>query len=128
MSQFVSRAIALYLSYRRSNGHSPLYALISFADEYEGHHGGVYQAMSWLYCGVSTARVLTHRDAEGRLRHRRQNGCNVNEQRARLLGWTSSKEVHTKHRYVKLLGSKAQRKALRKALLFPVLPYPKPNA
>ena len=126
-STLVSTAIRMYIEHRSERGHSALQALISFADEHEGNHGGVYQAMSWLYCGTSEAWVDTYRDEHGVLRHRRQNGVNISKQRALELGWTHQRHYHVKHRYIKLLGNKGERKRNRKLLRYAVLPYPKPQ-
>ena len=29
--------------------------IVSFADQYQGHHGGIYQAGNWIYLGVGDA-------------------------------------------------------------------------
>ena len=127
-SSIVSVAIDETARLRRVRGLAPLLAVLSFADEHEGHLGGVYQAMSWFYIGESRASVLTFRDVEGRLRHRRQNGQNITEAEGVSIGCPPYRALHVKHRYVKLCGSPLQRKALRRALRFPILPYPKTKA
>lgn len=126
-STLVSTAIRMYSDHRANERQPRLLALISFADEHEGHYGGVYQAMSWLYCGTSESWVDTYRDAQGTLRHRRQNGVNISRARGGELGWTHERCFHVKHRYIKLLGSKGERKRSRKLLRYEVLPYPKPQ-
>lgn len=35
-----------------------LRAIVSFADPYQGHHGGIYQAMNWLYLGTSNPTAM----------------------------------------------------------------------
>lgn len=40
--------IALMMNKRQSPG---LRAVVSYADSGEGHHGGIYQAMGWIYVG-----------------------------------------------------------------------------
>lgn len=126
-STLVATAIRMYCAHRAAKRYAPLRVLISFADEHEGHHGGVYQAMSWLYCGTSEAWVDTYRDAQGTLRHRRQNGVNITKAHAQQLGWTHERHFHVKHRYIKLLGNKSERKRSRKLLRYEVLPYKKPQ-
>jgi len=44
--------VAIKLLMRRSPG---LRLIVSFADPAEGHHGGIYQAMGWVYSGTSAA-------------------------------------------------------------------------
>lgn len=126
-SSLVAEALKLYAAHRAAKGQPKLLALISFADEHEGHFGGVYQAMSWLYCGTSEANVDTFRDQDGKLRHRRQNGVIITKQRAAELGWTWERKRHIKHRYIKLLGSKLERRRARKLLLLETCAYPKPD-
>lgn len=41
-------------------------ALVSYADEAEGHTGAIYRASNWLECGQS-ARHVRWRDAQGKL-------------------------------------------------------------
>jgi len=87
--------------------------LLSYADTSKGHHGYIYQATNWVYTGLSAKSM----DAKGALHNRhgwkqnKQDGERVLEERPR------------KHRYVYFLGK--QRKAFRKALLWPIEPYPK---
>jgi hypothetical protein len=49
----VSRIMAIALKFLRQA--NPLMRLvISFADTEQGHHGGIYQANGWIYCGDSS--------------------------------------------------------------------------
>jgi hypothetical protein len=48
----VSRIVSLALKFlRRVN--PGLKLVVSFADTAQGHHGGIYQAGNWIYCGVT---------------------------------------------------------------------------
>lgn len=49
VSQIVAAAIKLLRS--QSDG---LRLLVSYADPYESHHGGIYQAMNWIYVGQTS--------------------------------------------------------------------------
>ena len=50
----VSRIAAIAMRFlKRSN--EGLRLVISFADPDKGHHGGIYQAGNWIYCGRSPA-------------------------------------------------------------------------
>jgi len=97
--------------------------LVSFADPERGHHGGIYQAMGWLYLGT------THRESlirlNGRLRHPR---TVASRYRTRSIDWlrehvaADAGHVRTlpKHRYVLPLDN-----AMREQLAPRVQPYPK---
>jgi len=51
----VSRIVAIAIKFLRVN--SPgLRLVISYADPEQGHHGGIYQAGNWLYCGRSQSQ------------------------------------------------------------------------
>lgn len=52
----VSRIIAIAIKFLKSR--SPMLRLIvSYADPNVGHHGGIYQAGGWVYCGKSSSDV-----------------------------------------------------------------------
>ena len=121
-SWFISRSLRWVSEYRPK-----LRAVISFADETEGHRGTIYQATNALYCGT-TGRARFWRDQEGRLRHPRQNGVNVSPEDAAERGWIAERR-DAKHRYLFLVGNHAQRAWGRKNLLLTPRPYPpKPTA
>ena len=116
-SWFIARALKWVSEYRPA-----LRAVVSFADETEGHRGVIYQATNALYCGT-TGRARFWRDADGRLRHPRQNGVNITPEMAKDLGWVSERR-DAKHRYVFLVGNHAQRRWARTNLLLTPTPYP----
>lgn len=39
--------------------YAKLKVLVSFADEEQGHHGGIYQAMNWWYLGKSNSEFIS---------------------------------------------------------------------
>jgi len=59
--------IACLLVHRSQPG---LRLIISYADPFYGHHGGIYQAAGWLYSG-QTDTDTAYRDATGRMWHSR---------------------------------------------------------
>ena len=128
-SKIVSQSIEVLNKWELSNSRDPYKAIISFADTRVGHHGGVYQAMSWLYCGESHGNTgFIYRDQEGVYRTRRNNGVNLTHQQMIDMGWdVIPVDKVPKHRYIKILGSKREKKRLRKLLKLEVLPYPKPD-
>lgn len=65
----VSRIIAIAV--RLLVGKCPgLRMLISFADPMQGHHGGIYQAAGWMYCGRSAVSTIVQMP-DGRRMHER---------------------------------------------------------
>ena len=59
-------AIAVRMLKKQSPG---LRLLVSYADPDEGHHGGIYQAMGWLYAGSSVPQRELR--VEGKWMHKR---------------------------------------------------------
>lgn len=99
-------------------------AVLSFADATQGHVGTIYQATNAIYTGMS-GRTTFYLDADGRLRHPRQNGVNITLDMARERGWQPVKR-EGKHRYLFLLPDyRGQRRSLMQQLLLTPRPYPK---
>jgi len=101
--------------------------LVSFADPSEGHQGTIYQATNWIYTGKS--KGANFYKVNDRVTHPRTFSDLPERVKERIKSDPKNKVwKEGKHRYVYLLGSKKQRKALRKSLKLPVLPYPKCDA
>lgn len=119
----VSRMIAISLRIlRRSN--PGLRLVVSFADDIQGHHGGIYQAGGWIYLGANLTRTCTiygkpvnwrtiagkYGRAWRRLAPEREPGFE----------WFDS---HSKHKYVMPLDDE-----IRETLTPLAKPYPKRRA
>lgn len=119
-SYFIAAALRLH---KQRKPH--INAVLSFADATEGHVGTIYQATNAIYTG-SSGRATFFLDADGRLRHPRQNGVNITREMAAERGWSPVKR-EGKHRYLFLLPNdrKHKRELLRQVRLT-ALPYPKP--
>lgn len=91
--------------------------LVSFADPNVNHHGGIYQALSWIYTGQSE-ESRGYLAPDGRIVSRRAFHSNTE---SRLPDLPCVKR-EGKHRYAKPLTRYAARR-LRPA----VKPYPKPG-
>lgn len=107
----------------------PQYLIVlSYADADEHHIGYIYQATNFLYTG-STGREHLGFEIGGKVIHRQtindRYGTSSVKAMARLAPLAVPVYGTTKHRYVYFLGNRTQRKTLRKALRWPVLPYPK---
>lgn len=118
-SQIVSRAMKLM---RSSNN---IRLIVSFADTREGHHGGIYQAMNWVYTGKSNPKY-EYKDKRGRIWHSRQV---TTSGKARQFGQVTSVpkradceriRLNGKHRYLYPLD-----KAMRRQIMPLSKPYPK---
>lgn len=101
----------------------------AYADVEAGEMGTVYQACNWLYIGKGVGRNGRMREnwirpdgSEVTSRTLRHNGLRKAD--ALALGWRPVPR-NAKHKFLLILGDKWERRALRKALRYPVLPYPK---
>lgn len=98
--------------------------VVSFADPTEGHHGGIYQAMNWLYLGKSAA-VKKYRTPTGDLVHHRVTSKDgFTRQFGRPVPAVRRDQceiirVPGKHRYVLPLD-----RAMRRQLIKQAQPYP----
>lgn len=125
-----SRSIAACFPAWRQRGWQWLF---SYADTGQNHHGGIYQALNSIYCGISEARPGYLHD--GVPMHPRTVVSVYGTQ-----AWPKVREIaeragHTiekidnmntaKHLYVVNIGTPAQRKLIRKRLKPIQLPYPK---
>ena len=124
-SKIVSLALKVLQADRKRLSLSKIHGVISFADTYQNHHGGVYQSMSWFYVGQTTNIRYIYTDKTGRSRSSRQNGRDITPAKSVELGWSFVKRKTTKHRYIKFLGSKNQKRYFKNLLKMDILPYPK---
>jgi hypothetical protein len=93
--------------------------IVSFADPYNGHHGGIYQAGNWIYSGDSSPSYMW-KLPDGSMAHdRRFSGSGWNAPQTPPIGSVKMK-VPGKHRYLMPLDKDMakQIEPLRK-------PYPK---
>lgn len=90
-------------------------AVVSFADPNQGHHGGVYQAASWIYTGQSE-ETRVYRTAEGLTLSRRSFHSGAKS----LLPDITPVRLEGKHRYVRCLT-----RTSRRLLAHDPRPYPK---
>ena len=119
----VSRIVKLAIIFLKKNSPN-LKLIVSFADPQYGHHGGVYQAGNWVYCGDTAAGVEYWHN--GKRLHSRQvseKGWNIQQgQQRKTVKPSECKIVKTvgKHRYLMPLDEKMKIKVAKLAK-----PYPK---
>jgi hypothetical protein len=107
--------------------------IVSYSDIRQGHVGYVYQATNWLYTGAPIRQSRTC-FLDGKEFSTRNLGKQFGKE-SKMKTIADAKafygerlevgEYEPKHRYVYLTGGKTQKKRMRKALKYPVLPYPK---
>ncbi len=101
--------------------------LVSYADENAGHHGYIYQATNWLYTGHTDSWRPRNKflDASGNEIHESTITHHKSIEDAHAAGEITIEPQEGKHRYIYLLGSRSQKKQMRAAMVYKVLPYPK---
>lgn len=120
----VTRIVAIAIKFLLA--HCPgLRLIVSFADPYRGHHGGIYQGGNWLYLGQSSEKD-DYVDRTGKRWHSRQvSESGFVRQYGKMSKGARKDQVHAirvpgKHRYLMPLDS-----ALRSQLLPQVVPFPR---
>lgn len=109
--------------------------VVAYSDPNAGHHGGLYQAASWLYLDRRPGRSYHYEDSDGNKiakqtpwYYAKRNGkkpletmAQAERREARDRGWTQVPD-EPKYRY-----AYARSKRARKRLLTMSKPYPKPD-
>jgi len=102
--------------------------VVSYADTDQDHIGFIYQATNWIYTGKTKARnEITIEGLD-----------NLHSKAIANMGrWDELKEIYgerlthrprsVKHRYIFIVGSKKEKKNIRKELRYEQAPYPKTN-
>lgn len=117
-SQIVSQTIKMIKSENPG-----LQLIVSFADSAQNHHGGIYQAMNWIYAGQS----LHHRiRLNGELIHPRSLGAKYGVG-GQSIPWLQKNvdvnaervDVPGKHRYLYPLNKQMRRKIAKLAEPYP---------
>jgi len=123
----VSRILSITMRFLRQ--HCPgLRLLVSYADQAQGHHGGIYQATGWIYVGTATPQASLH--VHGSLHHKRtlrerfgRGGNSIGWLREHVDPQAAWIEDKPKHKYLMPLDA-----AMRKQVLPLSCPYPKKDA
>jgi hypothetical protein len=123
-----SYCIAQSFNYIRIK-HSNIKVLISFADPSVGHHGYIYQATNWLYCGLSDQTGGYTYFFDNKWQHPRTTvskyGTRKHEEILKINPDIEFKRIPRKHRYLYFLGTKKEIKEMKNKLQYNILPYPK---
>ena len=119
----VSRIIKIAIKFLKQQ--SPdLRLIVSFADPQYGHHGGIYQAGNWIFCG-NTAKSKEYWYKGKRLHSRQvsEKGWNIQQgQKRKAIKPSECKVISTegKHRYLMPLD-----REMKKRIMHLSKPYPK---
>lgn len=93
--------------------------IVSFADQTQGHHGGIYQATNWIYTG-QTPKSIFFRDPKGKLWHPRRASRTPNPQKQLVTKFWKEEIQEGKHRYLMPLDEE-----MRVNIMPLAKPYPK---
>jgi len=104
--------------------------IISYADTEFNHHGYIYQATNFIYCGLTEKR--TDWKIEGKEHLHNQSISDMARGKDNRKEWIEEnigdielQQRSRKHRYIYFIGSKKEKKQMLKDLKYPILPYPK---
>lgn len=94
--------------------------IISYADTREGHHGGIYQAMNWIYVGRTPEGKERFHD--GKWKHNRTlTGVQYKKSKPNIdLSKLPIRITPGKHKYIYILDE-----SLKDAVMSMAVPYPK---
>ena len=107
----VSKIAAIAMRFLKAN--SPgLRLIISYADPLQGHHGGIYQAGNWIYCGTSRAQQEVMHN--GKIMHKRT----ANSLFGTIKGMQKS-PIMWKHKYLMPLDNEMRKQILPLAKAYP---------
>lgn len=120
----VSKIVAIALKFLKKSN-TGIRLVVSYADLDMGHHGGIYQAMNWIYEGKFNAGARQGFLIHGRVRHNKSVhslGVKQNIDSVKRCLDPFAKEVFTegKHKYLMPLDAD-----MRKRILPLAKPYPK---
>ncbi len=119
LTEPLSKFVAWSLRWLRLNTEAAY--CLSYADQSAGHHGGIYQALSFDYVAISKGSAVMVSPIGERASMR-----SFDQRRPEFRsGWTRERSAG-KHLYVKALNE-PRRSLLRRFNWLP-LPYPKPSA
>ena len=106
--------------------------VVSYADTAQEHTGYIYQATNFIYTGLSARRTDWMVRGLEHMHSKTISDLVANKSKSRIEAIKEEfgdrfyyKERSRKHRYIYFIGNKTQKKAMREALRYQVLPYPK---
>lgn len=122
----LSQFVAWTLRWLRQNDDRDF--VLSYADSTRGHHGGIYQATNFIYCGTTDRRHIGFNDVNGLFVHCRQCnhrfGTSSQDEIMRIKPGWSPIYGEPKHLYIFPLHMKWKKIAATYG--WESLPYPKP--
>lgn len=99
--------------------------IVSYADTAQTHEGIVYQATNFLYTGLTASRTeWTVKGLEHLHSKAISNGNDLDTIKEKYGDDFYYRQRSRKHRYIMFVGNKTERKKMKEALRYAVLPYP----
>lgn len=114
VSQIVSQTLTML---KKSN--PGLRLVVSFADPYRNHHGGIYQAGNWIYLGTTASKQEFIMPDGTVLNRRAYTGENFGRPKLQIPKQATKIEMPGKHRYVFPLDKQMRRKLEKQAQPYP---------
>lgn len=104
--------------------------ILSYADEAYGHHGYIYQALNFIYTGLTEKRTDWKIHGMEHLHNQTisdmaRGKINRKEWIEKNVGKITIEDRSRKHRYIFFIGNKTQKKLFLKSLKYKIQPYPK---
>jgi hypothetical protein len=101
-------------------------AIVSYSDTSMHHHGYIYQALNFVYTGLSSAHKEYRIEGVNNKhsRHLFDDFGGINKMKEHGIKMDIGERAR-KHRNFNFLGSKRQKKQMLKRLQYPIRPYPK---
>jgi len=102
--------------------------VVSYADSAQNHVGYIYQATNFLFTGRTKPIKEIYLKSRPELHHTTHRGKTYKQMQAIHGDDVAFRNRSVKNRYVIFVGSKPFKKSAKKALRYPILPYPKNGA
>ena len=113
----VSRIVAISIRFLRTKCQG-LRLIVSYADTAQGHHGGIYQAGNWIFCG--TSKGAAQYILNGRVVHSMQIQTFIRAGKIKSRKGMQVVKAGDKHKYLMPLDNE-----MKKQILPLAKPYPK---
>lgn len=104
--------------------------IISYADTEFNHHGYIYQACNFIYCGLTEKRTDWKIEGKEHLHNQSisymaRGKENRREWIEKNIGEIKLQQRSRKHRYIYFIGTKKEKKEMIKSLCYEIKPHPK---
>lgn len=117
-TNFVTEIVARSLRILKANNPG-LRLVVSYADPYRNHHGGIYQAGNWIYAGM-TSQKHDYIMPDGKVLNRRAyTGVNFGNAKMQIPAEAERVTMPGKHRYLYPLDKGMRRSLKDRSIQYP---------